>query len=823
MIEDNIYIPLEISKPFRYIGNELNTYSLKGKNCIRVALCYPDTYEIGISCYAINLLYNMLNSYSEIYCDLCFAPWTDYEKYLVENNKPLTSLGSNIRLCDFDIVGFSLQHELCYTNVLTMLSLGNIPLHSRDRQDSDPLIIAGGPCAYNPEPMADFIDAYFIGEADEQICDLTVKIGKLKSNNASRRELLKILANTSGIYVPQFYEPQYEGAELIAYNKIDDVSDLPINKNYVAYISSKILPKSQITPISRVVHDRVTIEIKRGCARGCRFCHAGMISRPVREQTCETILEHCSDLLDCTGYNEISLLSLSSGDHTQIKDIIKQVLKKYSSSRVSISLPSLRLDDLESELPKLLATVRKAGFTFAPEAGTDRLRNVINKNISNEEIYKTIRNVYSAGWNLIKLYFMIGLPTETEEDLKGIADIANSVAEIGFSIRGNKAKAQVSIAPFVPKPHTPFQWASQDDVSVLREKIQYISRLINKRRCNVSYHNPIKSFLESVMARGDRKLGKVIEDAWRNGARFDNWEDKFSEKLWKESFTRFNIDSMQYANRQRDINEYFPWDVVSPLVSKDYLVNEYNKSKMGISTLDCSLTKCNQCGLHKFGCQHILTSPISSPDNIIENNIYVLDENTPIKTYRITYNKIGSLKYISHLDMIRLIEIIFRRAKIELEYSKGFNPHPILQFSHPLPIGVEGKNEILDIKLAKDYDCALLLQKLNASSVKGLDFIAVNRIDEKTTSPTRLTNKFEYKIEIKSENPSQYLDILDKNNIDYEYIQSACSSGSLPEDILHFNFIVEPIEGNLPNPYKLLRELFIKLPEKLNITRTTIK
>ncbi|MGM0409614.1 MAG: TIGR03960 family B12-binding radical SAM protein [Bacillota bacterium] len=602
-IDDLLY---KIKNPERYIGNEWNSIVKKwDENKIKVALAFPDVYEIGMSHLGMKIIYHLLNKEKDILCERSYSPWFDMENLLKENNLPLYALESGRELNDFDVLGFTLQYEMSYTNILNILDLANIPIRANNRDENFPLIIAGGATVFNPEPLAPFIDLFYIGEAEEMIVDLIKKYKKLKDKNLDRQQILLELSKNDGVYVPSLYniKRKKNGYKITtANNKVKE----NINRQIVADLDNSFYPTDFIVPYMDIVHNRAVLEIARGCTRGCRFCAAGMTYRPVRERSKETLLDLADKILKSTGYGEISLTSLSSVDHSQIKDITKTLVDKYKENNISISLSSLRVDEFSVELAKEVQKVKKTGLTFAPEAGTQRLRDVINKGVNEENLYEAAQSAFESGWHRIKLYFMIALPTETKEDLAGIVKMAKEVLKIGKEVRKNSKKrmrnieVQVSVSTFIPKPFTPFQWVGMPSKEEIENKISYLQKHIRGNGLKFSWNDSELSLLEGLIARGDRKIADVIENAWEKGAKFDGWSQYLKKEKWFEAIKENNIKLENYTG-SRDLNHNFPWEHINTGLKKEFLKNEYTKSFEEELTKDCSQYKCVRCDVcHEF-------------------------------------------------------------------------------------------------------------------------------------------------------------------------------------------------------------------------------
>ena len=576
-------LPL-VQKPGRYTGGELNSVVKdKSKVKLRYAFCFPDSYEIGMSHLGIKILYSAANERDDVWCERVFAPWHDMEKEMRQRKIPLYALESGDPLTDFDLIGFTLQYELCYTNVLNLLDLAGMPVRSSDRDERYPLVVGGGPCACNPEPMADFFDMFMLGEGEEMSNELFDLIIGCKEKGVSKKELLKLASQIEGVYVPSLYDVVYnDDCTIKSVTPNEDCVPEKVTKRIISDLDTVHYPEKFIVPFVEVVHDRVIHEILRGCIRGCRFCQAGFLYRPIREKSPGVIDEQCYRLCKNTGYDEISLSSLSTSDYTQLEDLMGKLLTWTEKEKVNIALPSLRVDNFSEKLMEHLKKVRRSGLTFAPEAGTQRLRDAINKNVTEEEMLSTARQAFSGGWTSVKLYFMLGLPTETYDDVAGIADLAQKVVNEFYrnpdKPKGQGVQVSISVASFVPKPFTPFQWEAQDTIDELISKQNHLLSSVTTKKVSVSYHKVNISFLEGVFARGDRRLCDVVEYAWKHGCKFDSWDDSFLFDVWLEAFEKCGVDPLFYTSRKREYTEILPWDHLDYGIRKEFLIKESKKA-----------------------------------------------------------------------------------------------------------------------------------------------------------------------------------------------------------------------------------------------------
>ncbi len=725
-----------VEKPARYIGCELNSVIKDpGSVKLRMALAFPDIYEIGMSHLGLKILYSIANSNTDVYAERVFSPWIDMEKLMREREIPLTTLETKTPLNRLDIIGFSLQYELCATNVLQMLDLSSVPILSGDRRQRDPFVIGGGPVCYNPGPLSRFFDAMVIGDGEEVIQEIIRAHIDWKSSCSERIELLKKWKQIEGVFVPSLHEP----GEVVS-------------KRIVTDLDSAVFPTELVTPICGIAHDRVGIEVARGCTRGCRFCQAGMIYRPVRERNLSTLMNIARKSLANTGWDEISLLSLSTGDYSGVSQLVKALSNEFTDSKVAISLPSLRTDTFDSELALQIQKVRKTGFTLAPEAGTDRLRRVINKGNTEEDLRSAVESAFRLGWQALKLYFMIGLPTETEDDLDGMAALISKASKWA---KGGTLRASVST--FAPKAHTPFQWAQQMSMEETRRKQNYLRQALGKKASLLKYHDSKASFLEGVFARGDDRLGAVIQRAFDSGARFDGWGDQLKFEIWMDSFQSECIDPVQYL-AERGLNAKLPWDHIDCGVTKDYLLTEWRNSLEEKPTEDCRKGSCSSCGVCDFDSvrpilaqESELTGP-SEPKKSHANP--VIDR----RRFRIRFSKTKFMKYVGHHDISRAFYRALRKSGLSLAYSEGFHPHPLIRFSPPTAFGVQSEAELMDFETV---NCSLksedIFNALKESLPNGLEPVSINEtsLNEKTVSANIID--ITYQIELKNLGAPQFV------------------------------------------------------------------
>lgn len=689
----------------------------------------------------LRILYHILNSQPEVAAERVFAPAPDMLEEMRGADIPLFSLESSLPVKAFDLVGFSLAYELTYTTVLDMLHLAGIPVYSRDRTESDPIIIAGGHCATNPEPMADFIDAFAIGDGEDVVLDI---VRAYSATRGDRRRVLDALSRVEGVYVPML---RHVGGESVADGAQPSGSETPpavVRARRVADLETAPFPDSLIVPFTEAVHDRVTLEIMRGCTRGCRFCQAGMITRPVRHRSLSTLCDQADVLLDRTGYEEVALTSLSSADHPEINDLVRTLIDRHESDRVGISLPSLRADAGCVHLAAQIQRVRKSGLTFAPEAGTQRLRDVINKNVTEEDLLAAIEAAVEHGWKRVKLYFMIGLPTETDDDLRGIADLVHKVIDVG---RGHRVHltVNVTISPFVPKPHTPFQWRGMVDAEELQRRIALIRLLLKGKSIDLSWHDPACSRVEAALARGDRAVSAAIYEAWKRGGRLE--QDCFDSERWLAAFESAGLDIAHYANRDIPVDSPLPWDHIDTGVSKSFLARENAKADRGEATADCRFDTCSACGIKcepaaESG-EPVLPSParrgaggevpFSQPSTLHPQ---------PAQRLLLTFRKTDDARWLGHLDLLRVFERAVRMSRIDIAYSQGFNPRPKMSIASALPLGATADAELLTLEMASRSDPKDVVQRLNHSLPDGIAITSAEVLKGSAKGPAIEASEF---------------------------------------------------------------------------------
>lgn len=705
-------LPL-VHKPSRYGGNEYNAVRKDwAAAAVRVALVFPDLYEIGMSHQGLQILYHIINRQRDMLAERVYAPDRDLEELLKEKGAALFSLESHRPLAQFDLLGITLPYELCYTNILTILDLAGIPFRAADRSDSHPLVVGGGPCAFHPEPVADFFDAILLGDGEEAILEITDIVKGAKQEKLDRAAVLARLSEVRGVYIPSFFVPRYAADGRFQGMAPQKTGYERVRRRILADLDSDAeQAPPPIVPLTKIVHDRLGVEIARGCTRGCRFCQAGVIYRPVRERSPEKVYELARAGLAGGGFEELALLSLSTGDYSCLADLLVRLMDSFAKEHVSVSMPSMRVGTLTPQIMEQIRRVRKTGFTLAPEAGTDRLRRVINKGITEADLLKTCRSAFALGWKLIKLYFMFGLPTESAADLQAMPGLARKVlAEAPH--RG--CRINVSAATFVPKPHTPFEREPQLSIAEGFDRIDFLKRSLGSRAIKLKWHDPRQSFLEGVLSRGDRRLSRLIEAAWRQGARLDAWSDHFQLELWQQAGARCGIELAQYL-RRRDRDEILPWQHLDVGVDPSFFETERDKARDEVYTPDCRVHGCQQCGVCDFktlqpvvqrrkGGRGLQPEPddgrtAAGPAGDAAGPHAAPAAPASHHRYRLTYSRLGEARFLSHLELMQVFFRAFRRAKLPLHFSQGFNPSPRVSFSPALPLGTESRCENLWVDL----------------------------------------------------------------------------------------------------------------------------
>ncbi len=743
----------DVSRPGRYVGNELHSIHKDwDKTEISFALAFPDVYEIGMSHLGLQILYHVLNQCDWIVAERVYAPWIDMEEQMREKGISLFSLESKRAIRDFDIFGITLQYELHYTNILNIINLSRVPLRSHERDEKDPFVIAGGPCAFNPEPLAGFLDAVAMGDGEEVIIEIAEVVLKGKRECWDRNTTLKAISRLKSVYVPSLYDVVEDSKEQLLH-VVPKEEDVPssIQARTLASLDKKNYPSKPLVPLIEIIHDRFSMEIMRGCTRGCRFCNAGMLYRPVRERSVDDLVKQAEEIISNTGYDEISLVSLSSSDYRFLPELLIQLKNRFSKDGISVSFPSLRPDSFTPDMADLAGGLRRSGITLAPEAGTQRLRDVINKNTTEDDLLRAVEIAFQRNWSRIKLYFMIGLPTETDEDLMGIVQLVQKVVETGRKY--GRKDIIVSISPFSPKPLTPFQWEAQDSVETLNRKIDLLKGKMHWREVQLNWRDPRISRLETALAQGDRRVGDVIYSAWEAGARFDAWTDTFNYKLWEDQFRKSNLTMDLYTGEKKE-KEYLPWNHLRKGISLPFLKNERMKASEERLTGDCRLEPCSECGLmgHPV-CQKRRSSAegTRSGSSTVKRQFGYgrkrrrSTQHEITRKIRLHYVKKSEVRFTSHLDTVRMFSRSFRRAGIPLVFSQGFHAHPRIATGPPLPLGFTSTAEYMDIEVS-DKLSAEFKNEFNKTLHFGFEILETKYILTKAVSLNSAINRAVYRI-----------------------------------------------------------------------------
>ena len=747
---------LLLQRPSRYIGGETNAvFKSEDRVDLHVALAFPDVYEIGMSHLGLKILYGLINRRPEFWAERVMAPWGDLEEELRRTGKPLTSLESGRPLADFDVVGFSLQYELSYTNILNMLDLAGLPLESRKRGPEAPLIIGGGPGAFNPEPLADIFDLFFLGEAEAGLPALLDDIVQWRKARGSREELYAHLAGRPGIYIPSLFEPVYEKDRLIEIRPLRPGYE-SVSRAVCPDLEAAYYPERAVVPFTKPIHDRVALEISRGCTRGCRFCQAGFLYRPVRERRPETILKWAEESLKATGLADVSFLSLSAGDYTCLQPLMADFMDRYGPEHVALSLPSLRVRSLNREMMTQIKRVRKTGFTLAPEAGTQRLRDVINKDLTEADLLQAAGEAFQAGWRLIKLYFMLGLPTETREDVEAIADLAHRVRS------GVKGKVNVSFAVFVPKPHTPFQWAPMLAAEECRERMELLRARLKRPGLTPKWNHYDLSLVEGILSRGDRRLGPVIRRVFERGARFDAWSEMMRTDRWRKALAAEGLTEVNYL-RARSRDECLPWSHLLPGAKVDYLWSEYEKARRAGTTPDCRHGDCLACGVCDF--KEIAPRLCRESVPVRPPAVEVSRPEEPVVCLRLNYGKESLAALLSHLETMDVFFRAFRRAGLRTAMSRGFHPQPRVRFATPLPVGLVSRDEYLEASFLSPPEPEIVRESLNGQLPAGLRIRTVRAMSAGTPKILALGSRYRIESEEALFDADTLRDVLTRDHV----------------------------------------------------------
>lgn len=734
------------------MGGEMGVVR-KDDVALRFALAFPDVYEVGMSHLGLRILYHILNGLEGVAAERVFAPWPDMEAQMRGAGVQLSTLETATPIVECDVIGFTLQYELSYTNIVNMLHLAGIPVMADERVDGFPLLIAGGPCAYNPEPIAPFFDAVLLGDGEEAVREIALIVLEAKKSGESKSGLLERLADVEGVYVPSFFQPEHnEDGTLDAVKPLRPCRK-PVRRRFLADLDGAAYPDSPVVPFMKTVHDRVAVEIARGCTRGCRFCQAGYVYRPLRERSPDTVLSLVERSLKTTGYDEVSLLSLSTGDYSCIAPLVTELMARYAGDRVAVSLPSLRVGSLSGELIEEIKKVRKTGFTLAPEAGSERLRRVINKGIAEEDLISGAAAIYLAGWRLVKLYFMIGLPGETVEDVAEIAQLARRVKDQARPNGQPGGDVNVAVSTFVPKAHTPFQWEPQISIGETN-KLQYQLHCdLKKRKLRFKWQDAPLSFMEGVFARGDRRLAPVLVRAVELGCRFDGWREHFSLDRWMRAFADCSVDPDWYLRRRR-LDEVLPWDHLDCGVTREFLLAERARAFAESATSDCRAGNCNACGVCDF---NVIANRVSGDTSAVSSRSNAPVDGHAAARMRLKFAKNGVMRYLSHLELITVFTRAVSKGGVPILFSLGFHPHPRFSFGTATSVGVESQAEYMDMFVDARISAQAVLERLNDVLPTGLKILEADQVDVKAPSISTLIEATRYRIAIASVEPVELL------------------------------------------------------------------
>jgi radical SAM family uncharacterized protein/radical SAM-linked protein len=723
-----------VRRPGRYFSSHIN-FPVKRDARFRFLLCFPDLYEIGMSNLGLRILYHVLNRHPDTMADLAFAPWMDMEAFMRDNREPLFGIGTLRPARDFHVLGFSLQHELQYTNVLNMMDLAGLALRCSDRGDGDPIVLAGGPCVYNPEPMSEFIDAFVMGDGETVSGEIAACLLSAPADKQTRRASLELLAEIEGVYVPAVH-----GAG----------SERPVVARRVeACLREEDFPIPPIVPVLPITHDRLTLEVMRGCTRGCRFCSAGMLGRPVRQRSVDSLVRLAEAGIEASGWDEVSLVSLSTSDYYDLESLVRRLAGSLESRHVGISLPSMRPGTFSEEIAGIVSQGKKAGLTFAPEAGSRRLRRSINKDVDEEDLYATVETAFRHGWDAVKLYFMVGLPGEDDSDIAGIVNMVRSVEAI-CRVYGRRRNITVSLSPFVPRPHTPFQWQAQVRPEEVLGRIRHIRKHLPGTRIKLKWRDPNMAALEGMLCRGERAMARAVYLAWERGARFDGWTDTFDFDLWMRCIAEAGVDRDR-TFRPMAREEPLPWEFIGNTVSRDFLVGEAERADRQELTPDCRIGPCSACGACPGKEPASEAAPAEKAAGLAARARGTGPDSREVRMrYRVKFAKTDGMRLTSHLDVVRCIQRALRRADLPVSYSSGYSPHPRISFGPPLPLGLVGEGEYFDVLLYRDPG-GPWLDRVNGFLPDGLRLLKTRLVALQGSSLMKFLNAADYSIEINSD------------------------------------------------------------------------